>query len=242
MLFSRIAGRALAAFLLYAALAAAVGIADAQVAAPAPELTPDAAQLLTWLGLGKYAAGVASIIALLGYVIVHVMAFVPAPASTTGAWPAAYAVLRLVAGNYNKALNQSAAAVKATAVVLLLLGTGAALSACTPAQQTQASVVLGKVQMTAAQAQAYAQDAIKLWGIAKGIAQVAEVADPKLAAIVDPVIAFTDPKVAQAQAALTAADADVPVLLALAGSIKDQANAVTLACAPSITATPNKAP
>jgi hypothetical protein len=99
-------------------------------AAPPPALVPDAAGILTYLGLGQYVAGIASIIALVGYAITHMMPWVPVPvAGASGVWPMAYTVLSWIAGNYGRALNQ-AVATAAKTVPLLMLGVLLALSAC----------------------------------------------------------------------------------------------------------------
>ena len=87
-------------------------------------------------------------------------------------------------------------------------------------------------------AQAKLQAAVTLYGISKGIAEVAAVADPALAPALAAVIATLDPLVARAQPAL-AAPADAAAIEALAASISAQANALTLVAAPVIKVIPS---
>lgn len=86
-------------------------------------------------------------------------------------------------------------------------------------------------------AQAKLQAAITLYGISKGIAEVAVVADPALAPILASVIGTLDPLVARARPAL-AAPADAGAIEALAATISEQANALTLVAAPVIKVVP----
>ena len=97
------------------------------------------------------------------------------------------------------------------------------------------------VTATVSQAQGHLQEAIQLYGVSKGIAEVAAVADPGLAPGLAAVTASLDPLVAQAQAALTAATVDAAAIDALAANITAQANELTLAAAPVIKAVPSAA-
>ncbi len=102
------------------------------------------------------------------------------------------------------------------------------------------------VTATVSQAQADVQQAINLYGVAKGIGQVAEGAftvagQPAVSAGIAAAIAALDPLVSQAQTALNDAATDAAALEALADQIKAQANALTLAAAPAITAAPTPA-
>jgi hypothetical protein len=123
--------------------------AFAQAAPPA--LTPDAAAVLTWAGLGRYTAGIASLIALVGFIVAHLVPWLPVPAATSPAWwTALYAGLNWIAGNYGKALNASAPApasvstapMKPAIALLLAAGLGMSLAACTPAQNAQVQTAL----------------------------------------------------------------------------------------------------
>jgi hypothetical protein len=83
------------------------------VAGTAPSLSPDATMILARLGLGRYAAGFASLVFVGGFVVAHVVPWLPVPmAAPVTFWAAfyarSYAVLNFIAGNYGKALNVSA--------------------------------------------------------------------------------------------------------------------------------------
>jgi len=108
------------------------------------------------------------------------------------------------------------------------------LAACTPQQQATTTNAITQAQTTAEQAQQAVQMAIQLWGVAKGIALVAEVAQPSLAPAVNAVIAAVDPKVATAQKALDMASTDVSLMVSMAQQIKDQAAALTTTAAPAV--------
>lgn len=95
------------------------------------------------------------------------------------------------------------------------------------------------VTATVSTAQAKLQSAINLWGIAKGIAQVAAIADPALAPILGVGIAAVDPLVSQAQTALNMATVDATAIEALAATITAQANTLTVQAAPVITVVPS---
>ncbi|HEY0267591.1 MAG TPA: hypothetical protein VGC16_12620, partial [Rhizomicrobium sp.] len=104
--------------------------------------------------------------------------------------------------------------------------------------------VAAAVSATVSQAQADVQNAIDLWGIAKGLAGVAgpvlaATGNPAASAALASVIGTVDPVVSQAQAALDAATTDAGALEALAAQIKAQADALTLTAAPAIKAVPS---
>ncbi len=105
------------------------------------------------------------------------------------------------------------------------------LAAC--AGQVQTATVA-----TVSQAQTRLQAALTLYGVAKGLAQVAVVADPGLATAVAMVTAAVDPAVARAQLAVNDATIDAAAIDALAASIKAQADALTLAAAPAVKVVP----
>ncbi len=86
-------------------------------------------------------------------------------------------------------------------------------------------------------AQAKLQAAVRLYGISKGIAEVAAIADPGLAPVLSAVVATLDPLVARAQPALVA-PSDATAVEALAETISEQANALTLVAAPVIKVVP----
>ena len=105
------------------------------------------------------------------------------------------------------------------------------LAACSPAQQA-------KVEATIAtdlpKAQQSAKIAVNLWDIAKGIALVAEVAQPSLVPILAPAIAIGDPLAAAATLALNDASADAGAVSSLAQQITTQANSITATAAPAV--------
>lgn len=124
-------------------------------------------------------------------------------------------------------------------------GTVALLAGCAtlpnlPALPTTANVQAATAA-TISQAQQQVQQAITLYGIAKGIAEVGATADPAIAPVVGVAIATLDPLVAQAQTALNDATTDAAALIALAGQIQAQASALTLATAGKVTVVPNPA-
>lgn len=87
-------------------------------------------------------------------------------------------------------------------------------------------------------AQADAQKAINLYGISKGIAEVAALADPALDPIIAAGIAAGDPIVAQAQTALNDASTDAAALEALVAQISQQADALTVQSAAVVKVVP----
>lgn len=119
-------------------------------------------------------------------------------------------------------------------LALSLIALPLALGACT-------SSTTAAVTATVSKAQTDLQSAINLYGIAKGIAQVASVADPALAPILGGGIAALDPLVAQAQTALNAATVDATAIEALATAITAQANMLQAQAAPVVTVVPTAA-
>lgn len=95
------------------------------------------------------------------------------------------------------------------------------------------------VTATVSSAQTKLQDAISLWGIAKGIAEVAGIADPALAPILGAGISVVDPLVVEAQSALNAATVDAAAIETLAATITARANALTVQAAPVVTVVPS---
>lgn len=83
------------------------------------------------------------------------------------------------------------------------------------------------------------QNAIDLYGIAKGIGMVASLVNPAVGALVAGITAATDPMVAKAQMALNDATTDANAIAGLALLITRQANSMTTAAAPSIVVVPN---
>lgn len=115
----------------------------------------------------------------------------------------------------------------------LTLCTAAMLAGCAGTSVTPTTVT---TSLTVAQQDA--QKAINLYGIAKGIAQVAELAVPALVPVIGPIIAVTDPLVGQAQTALNDASADATALEALVSQISAQANTLTVQSASVIKVVP----
>lgn len=105
------------------------------------------------------------------------------------------------------------------------------LSAC--------ATVPATVTTTLTTAQQHAQQAIDLYQISKGIAQVAELADPALIPFVSGAIAVADPIVAKAQTALTDASTDAAALEALVAQITTQADSLTVGSASVIKVVPS---
>lgn len=85
-----------------------------------------------------------------------------------------------------------------------------------------------------------AQDAIKLYGIAKGLASVAAIADPSLASSFDADVAVTDPLVVRLRAALRNAKLNAAAIQSLTAQISAQTNALTLRSASSVEIVPAK--
>lgn len=121
---------------------------------------------------------------------------------------------------------------KKSAVMVVAAGLLVALSGCSASVTTAATATVSK-------AQSDLQTALDLYGVAKGIGEVAELANPALAVPVGAAIAALDPLAASAQATLTDATVDATAIEALASQISAQANALTLAAAPVVTVVPN---
>lgn len=107
----------------------------------------------------------------------------------------------------------------------------ALLAGCTAAQQTT-------VNTTIATAQADVQNAVVLYGISKGIAQVAAATNPSLAPVLLAGIATADPLVVKAQMAIANASTDAAAIEALVVQIKAQADALTVVAAPAVVVMP----
>lgn len=124
---------------------------------------------------------------------------------------------------------------------ILLLLPLLALTACPGSLPTVANVEAATTA-TVSQAQADLQTAINLYGVAKGIGQIASLANPAVGAVVTGITSFADPVVAQAQVALNDATTDAASIEALVTQITAQANNLTLKAAPAITVVPNPTP
>lgn len=111
-------------------------------------------------------------------------------------------------------------------MVALACGLTLALSAGCPAQVQRAQTVITQ------NGPAAVQTAINLYGIAKGMAQVAALSDPNLAQAITAELAKTDTVITQAQVLLTAEQPSVSALLAIALQITAHAKALTAAAAP----------
>jgi hypothetical protein len=109
------------------------------------------------------------------------------------------------------------------------------LAGCS-ASQTEA--VDSTVTLSLATAQADLTKAVSVYQIGKGLALVAEIANPTIAPDVMGITAVVDPLVAQAQTLLADATADAPAVESLAQTILAQATSLTVTAAPSIKAVP----
>ena len=118
--------------------------------------------------------------------------------------------------------------------IMLAFGCLLALAACSATDQAKIASINTQIVAGLPTAQQNAQAAIKLYGIAKGMAGVASLVDPAIAPEIALTIAVTDPLVAKAQLALNDTVTDAPALTALAAQITAQANALTTKAAPSI--------
>lgn len=108
------------------------------------------------------------------------------------------------------------------------------LGACGTTPQPPAAITT-----TLTTAQADVQKAISLYQIAKGIAEVAELADTTLAPAITAGFAVTNPIVAKAQTALTDASTDAAALEALVAQISAQANTLTVQSAAVVKVVPS---
>ena len=113
------------------------------------------------------------------------------------------------------------------------IGLVAALAACS--QQQNAAITSGAAQVTEV-----AQNIVADYGIAKGIAQVAEVADPGLVPSVNAVLAKTDPIIGQLEALSTQVSPDVAAVEALVAQAQLQLQGLRLLTAPKVTVIPNQ--
>lgn len=223
----------------------------------------DPITVLTSIGLGKYAAGIVSLSMCVAYVVTWFAPLMPAPTDADSrAYKMLYAIIQKIGANVGHAANlgdatpsaaltQAASPAAATAanpggiggtglplgglLACLLFSVGIVACTTLPAG-TPPSLV--NVNVTLTKAQADAQKAIKLYGIAKGIAQIAMMAEPDLAPVLTATFATTDPLVAKAQMALDDASADANALEMLVEEIQAQANAVTVQSAAVIKVVP----
>ena len=68
---------------------------------------PDPVTALQTLGLGKYIAGLVACAALAGFVVTHILPFIPAPTAASAAWwRVVYGIMSRIAGNYLNAANK----------------------------------------------------------------------------------------------------------------------------------------
>ena len=110
--------------------------------------------------------------------------------------------------------------------------TAACLSGCaTSSAALQADVTTAKNDLA---------QALNAWGVAKGIAGVAVMADPSLAAPVGVMIAVIDPLVPIAQAMLTTTAPDMQKLTQIMQQIQTEIAAIETATAPQIKVVANK--
>jgi hypothetical protein len=112
------------------------------------------------------------------------------------------------------------------------------VTACTPAQQASTA---SAVTTSLSTAQADLDKAKLVYGIAKGMAPIAEAAGLP-ASTVTAITTKADAAFATAQAALTAGTTDATAIAALVKTFSDQATALTVTAAPFIKAVPAKAP
>ena len=90
------------------------------------------------------------------------------------------------------------------------------------------------VSTTLATAQTDLSKAIAVYQTVKGMALVAEVAQPSIAPVVTKAIAVLDPLMATAQQALTSVTADAPTLESMAQNLITQATALMQTAAPAV--------
>src|SRR6202012_700564 len=110
---------------------------------------------------------------------------------------------------------------------LLPICAALALAACSPTSLTNTTA-----ELTAAQTAV--QTAINGYGIVKGMAGGASLADPALAPTIALAEAALDPLVAKAQTALNNAQTDAATLVSLAAQITAQAQALQATSAPAV--------
>lgn len=116
--------------------------------------------------------------------------------------------------------------------VLVLCG-ALALGGCLGTAQTQ--VVLSQAQTVLNSAQA----TLTGYGIVKGMALVAEAADPVLAAPLSAALAVTDGYAAKLQAAVSAGTLDLAAIQVLIAQINTQVAAIQTQAAPAIKVIPS---
>jgi hypothetical protein len=188
-------------------------------------------------GVGPYIPDITLAVTIFGLIATRLP---PPKLPASGPYAVAYGIVNWIALNFGKAKNAGAPGTISTsppAAVFALIALGLALSACQtgPAQiATTANAALTKAQQDA-------KVAVTLYGIAKGIGQVAAAADPSLAPTLAKVTAAAEPVVAKAQIALADVATDAPTLEALAATIITQANALTVTAAPAVTVVPTPA-
>lgn len=112
------------------------------------------------------------------------------------------------------------------------------LAGCGMTLPTSAAVTAATTA-TISKAQQDLQTALNLYGVAKGIGQVASLADPALGVVVAGISAIADPVVAKAQIALNDATTDANTIEALVVQITAQANSLTVKAAPVVSIVPN---
>jgi hypothetical protein len=116
-----------------------------------------------------------------------------------------------------------------------VLGIAVAVSACTGTSAVPYTTSVAS--LTALRADV--QNAIRLYGIAKGIAEVAELAQPDLAPAINAAIAVADPLAVKVQIALDGASVDAIALEAMISQIVGQANSLTVQSAAVIKVVPS---
>jgi len=114
---------------------------------------------------------------------------------------------------------------------IIVLACALGLAACSTAQT--ANINTG-VQTGLTTAQTDLQKAVTFYGIAKGIALAAELADPGVAAQINTAIAVLDPLVATAQQLLASSSTDAPAIESLAAQLQSQATSLTVTAAPAV--------
>jgi len=105
---------------------------------------------------------------------------------------------------------------------------GAALCLLAGCDMVPAATKATVSKATVSKAQADLQTAIDLYGVAKGIAEVAGLVNPGVGVAIAGLAAAVDPVVARAQTALNDATTDAAAIEALSGEITAQANAITV--------------
>jgi hypothetical protein len=104
------------------------------------------------------------------------------------------------------------------------------LAGCTTAQ-------VNTVTTSLATAQADASEAVTLYNVALGIAEVAAVSEPTLAPTLTQIEAVAGPIVSQLEPLVSDASADASTIESLVSTLKTQANSLTVAAAPAVKVT-----